>query len=87
MMVRSLCSSLFTIPEKIEVPKAMLDALGITTIVNTRFSPKNKIILIEINDADTLARLSPDFTTLINSYDGINGVLVTARSNNTDFPF
>jgi len=73
--------------EKIEVPKAMLDALGIATTVNTRFSPKNKIILIEINDTDTLARLFPDFTALINSYDGINGVLVTARSNNTDFDF
>ena len=39
--------------EEIEVPKAMLDALGITTTVNTRFSQKNKIILIEIKDADT----------------------------------
>ena len=73
--------------EEIEVPKAMLDALGITTTVNTRFSQKNKIILIEIKDADTLGKLSPDFTALINSYTGINGVLVTARSSNTDFDF
>ncbi len=73
--------------EEIEVPKAMLDALGIAATVNTRFSPKNKIVLIEINDSDTLARLSPDFTALIDSYNGINGVLVTARSNNTDFDF
>ena len=73
--------------EDIEVPKAMLDALGITTTINIRLSPKNKIILIEINDADALARLSPDFTALIKSYNGINGVLVTARSNNTDFDF
>jgi len=73
--------------EKIEVPKVMLDALGITTTINTRFSQKNKIILIEIKDADTLGKLSPDFTALINSYTGINGVLVTARSSNTDFDF
>jgi PhzF family phenazine biosynthesis protein len=73
--------------EEIEVPKAMLDAIGIHTTVNTRFNPENKIILIEIHDADTLARLSPDFSALINSYDGINGVLVTARSNNSDFDF
>jgi PhzF family phenazine biosynthesis protein len=73
--------------EEIEVPKAMLNALGIATTVNTRFSTKNKIILIEINDSDTLARLSPDFTALINSYDAINGVLVTAASNNNDFDF
>src|SRR4030095_7617552 len=73
--------------EEIEVPKAMLDSLGIASTVNARFSLKNKIVLIEINDSDTLARLSPDFTALIDSCDGINGVLVTARSNNTDFDF
>ena len=73
--------------EEIEVPTRMLDALGITTTVNTRYSPNNKIILIEINNADTLARLSPDFTALTNSYSGINGVLITSRSNNTDFDF
>ena len=73
--------------EEIKVPKLMLDALGITTTVDTRYSPQNKIILIEINNADTLARLSPDFGALIKSYRGINGVLITARSNNTDFDF
>src|SRR6188768_3695624 len=59
--------------EEIEAPKAMLDALGITTTVNTRFSQKNKIILIEIKDSDTLGKLSPDFAALIDSYSGING--------------
>jgi len=73
--------------EEIEVPKAMLDALGITATVNIRFSPKNKIILIEINDADMLAKLSPDFAALVNSYNDINGVLVTARSSNANFDF
>ena len=73
--------------EEIEVPKLMLEALGITTIINTRYNPETRIILIEINDADTLARLSPDFAALIKSYSGINGVLVTARSNNTNFDF
>ena len=73
--------------EEREVPKLMLDALGITTTVNTRYSPENKIILIEINNADELARLSPDFAALIKSYSGINGVLITARSNKTDFDF
>lgn len=73
--------------EEIEVPKLMLDALGITTTVNTRYNPKTRIILIEINNADELARLSPDFAALIKSYSGIDGVLITARSNNTDFDF
>src|SRR5882672_5189439 len=64
--------------EEIEVPQRMLDALGISEIANKRYSPKNKIILIEIKSALELANLKPDFTALINSYTGINGVLVTA---------
>jgi len=73
--------------EEIEVPKAVTDALGIGSIVDTRYSPKNKIILIEINDPAELANLKPNFLALINSYSGINGVLVTAQSNNPHFDF
>lgn len=72
---------------EIDVPKSILEAIGIDKTVNTRFSPKNKIILVEINNSDTLANLKPDFLALINSYSGINGVLVTAQSNNPDFDF
>jgi PhzF family phenazine biosynthesis protein len=73
--------------EETEVPEKMLKALGISKIVNKRYSPKNKIILIEINSASELANLKPDFTSLINSYSGINGVLVTAISDNENFDF
>jgi len=73
--------------QEIEVPKSMLDALGINQIVNTRFSPRNKIILIEINDTEALSGLKPNFPDLVHSYNGINGVLVTAGSDNAEFDF
>jgi len=73
--------------EAIDVPQSILDALGIDKIINSEYSSKNKIILIEIEDPDKLAGLSPDFVALLNSYKGINGVLVTAKSNNNDFDF
>jgi len=73
--------------QQIDVPIATLDALGIAKTVETRFSPRNKIILIEIDNTYTLANLKPDFLSLINSYQGINGVLVTARSDSSDFDF
>jgi PhzF family phenazine biosynthesis protein len=73
--------------EEIEVPDTMLAALGIKKIVNKRYSPNNKIILIEIESAAELANLAPDFTALLTSYKGINGVLVTAISNKEDFDF
>lgn len=72
---------------EIEVPKPVLDAIGIEETVETRFSPDRNIILIEISSSRTLADLKPDFNALINSYSGINGVLVTAESDSPDFDF
>ena len=69
------------------VPTAMLVALGIEQVTKTSYSPKNKIILLEINDAGTLAALKPDFNALVKSYENINGVLVTAPSNSIDYDF
>ncbi|HNP24955.1 MAG TPA: PhzF family phenazine biosynthesis protein [Panacibacter sp.] len=73
--------------EAIEVPRQMLEALGISAVVDKRYSPNNKIILIEIKDAAELARLTPDFAALVNSYTGINGVLITAVSNSEGVDF
>lgn len=71
----------------ISVPPAVLGALGLSEVTNTAFSAKNKIILLEISDADLLAALKPDFNALINSYGNINGILVTAPSTNADYDF
>ena len=69
------------------VPSVMLDALGLLKVTNTAFSEKNKIILLEISDDNLLAHLKPNFTALLNSYEGINGVLVTAASGNREYDF
>jgi PhzF family phenazine biosynthesis protein len=71
----------------IAVPAAVLQALGLTETANTAYSEKSKIILLEINNADLLAKLRPDFKALVSSYQGINGVLVTAPSNNSDYDY
>jgi PhzF family phenazine biosynthesis protein len=70
-----------------EVPDTLLYALGISSVIEIRYSEKNKIILIEISSADDLAVLKPDFAALVHSYKGINGVLVTAISNMPDIDF
>jgi PhzF family phenazine biosynthesis protein len=63
------------------VVPGMLEALELTAITDTVYSPHNKIILLEISSTDVLKNLQPDFTALVNSYSGINGVLVTAPGN------
>ena len=73
--------------EGIEVPKGILNALGISEIVHTRYCPHLKIILIEMKSAHVLANLKPDFVALIKSYSGIHGVLVTAVSDNENYDF
>ncbi len=72
---------------EVEVPKSMLEALGINYVINKVYSPKNKIIVLEIKDSDALADLTPNFEALLKSKDGINGVLVTAISINKDYDF
>ncbi len=73
--------------EGIKVPESMLNALGIDSIIASRYNPENKIILIEINSTDTLGKLYPDFVSLVKSYNGINGVLVTAKAEDKIFDF
>jgi len=73
--------------EEIEVPQPVLDALGITSMLNRKYSPKNKIILIEMRGTDALSNLQPNFQALLQSYSGINGVLVTAQADGTEYDF
>lgn len=69
------------------VPPALLAALGIKKVVNTTFNTQKKIILLQIADAKILADLRPNFTALVQSYYGINGVLVTAPGKDDQYDF
>jgi len=69
------------------IPPGTLAALGLEKVINTVYSPKNKIIVLEIGDSQLLAGLTPDFDALLKSYENINGILVTARSANEEYDF
>lgn len=71
----------------LKTPLSVLHALGLKEAANTTFSPKNKIILLEITDSEILASLTPDFHALIKSFENINGVLVTAPANTPEYDF
>ncbi|HVZ57670.1 MAG TPA: PhzF family phenazine biosynthesis isomerase [Chitinophagaceae bacterium] len=73
--------------QDVVVPPALTAALGIDQLVCARLSPRNGIILLEMEDPARLARLQPDFQALVNSHSGINGVLLTARSRNPNYDF
>lgn len=63
------------------VPQNLLDALGLRTCLNARYNSETNILMLEIGDAEVLGALAPDYSALKASHDSINGVLVTAGSN------
>jgi PhzF family phenazine biosynthesis protein len=69
------------------VPERLLKALGLARTSNARFNVETKILMLEIDDAEVLGNLKPDFLALKASHDSINGVLVTAASNNDHFDY
>lgn len=70
-----------------EVPDALIKALGIHKIANSVYNTETNIIVLEIDDVQVLQNLKPNFEALIRSHDTINGVLVTATSNKENFDF
>jgi PhzF family phenazine biosynthesis protein len=70
-----------------DVPSALLSALGIDAVTNCVYNEETKILLLEISDSATLAKLRPDFRAHVLSYDGINGVVVTSRSDREYYDF
>ena len=65
----------------------MLTALGLPEVINSELNAETRILLLEVASPETIRSLNPDFRSLIESHNGINGVLVTAPSDQTDFDF
>ena len=69
------------------IPQPTLAALGIEKIENCTYNKETNIIVIEIKSTEKLKNLAPDFVALKKSHDSINGVLVTAKSEDGVYDF
>lgn len=69
------------------VPQALQAALGISEILNCVYNTECKILVIEIESAKELTALITDYSSLIHSHTGINGVSITAQSDNDNLDF
>lgn len=74
-----------TVPS--EVPKELLNALGVSDVLNVAYNKETNILLLEIESSEVLQKLDPDFEALKKSHNSINGVLITALSRRKDFDF
>lgn len=70
-----------------EAPTALLDALGISTVVNCEHNEETNVMLLEIPDAGVLSSLDPDYGALVAAHDSLYGVLVTAPGNDDRFDY
>ncbi len=70
-----------------EVSQSLLGALGLETICSSRFNAETRILMLEIDNTKVLRALEPDYHSLKASHDSINGVLVTAKSNDDVYDY
>jgi PhzF family phenazine biosynthesis protein len=71
-----------------DAPQALLDAMGIKEINNSGYNHENLELMIELEDADVLRNLQPDFAAMKASIKTMClEVVVTAKSKQTDFDF
>lgn len=63
------------------VPKGMLEALGLDHVLHAVYCEATNMLLFEIENAETLRNLRPDFNALVQTNDTIHGLVVTAQGN------
>ncbi len=73
--------------EAVDTPTAVLQALGIGTVLESRYSTHTQIIQLEVHSSAELAALKPDFKALLAAHSGINGVLVTAAATDDTYDY
>ena len=64
----------------------MMSALGIETVLHAGFNKETNVLMLEIESADQLQKLKPDYQQLLDSHDSIHGLSVTARATD-EFDF
>ena len=70
-----------------QAPQALQAALGISDVINAQMCDDIKSLLVEIDDVELLRKLTPDYSALVASHGGIDGVCVTARSGQAGYDF
>lgn len=63
-----------------DIPPLLLEALGVQLVVDARLNHMDRMLLLELVDAETVAGLRPDFARLVRSTNTLSGVVVTAPS-------
>ncbi|SHG59603.1 phenazine biosynthesis protein PhzF family [Fodinibius roseus] len=73
--------------EKSTVDEDIKRALGINEVLNCEYNSFHNIVMLEIGSSEVLKNLAPIFSVLRNIETSINGVLVTAQSEQNEYDY
>ncbi|MEO7046525.1 MAG: PhzF family phenazine biosynthesis isomerase, partial [Ferruginibacter sp.] len=65
----------------------LYEAFGIKNPIATKFVKELDMLIIEVSDKATLIEINPNFTRAIKSSDSLKEVVVTAKSQDTEYDF
>lgn len=70
------------IPEEINIPKELLDSLGINDYEDIKIGRNTRKLIIRVNDENTILNLKPDYNKMksIKFNDDVKGVAVTTNN-------
>ena len=67
--------------------EALFDAFGIENSASTRLAPDLDMLIVEVNDKQTLLDIKPNFQKAIESSQTIKEVVITTKSDDKDYDF
>jgi PhzF family phenazine biosynthesis protein len=67
--------------------KELYEAFGIDNPIATKFAKELDMLIIEVSDKATLINIKPNFIKAIQTSDSIKEVVVTAKSQDTEYDF
>lgn len=67
--------------------KALYEAFGIENALATKFAEELDMLIIEVADKTTLINIKPDFTRAVQTSGVVKQVVITAKSQDSDYDF
>lgn len=68
-------------------PPDLLQAIGLTQYTHSGFNHDLKMLIVEVEDLETLKQITPDFPRLTASISVLNNLVITARSTDPAYDF
>lgn len=73
--------------EAYEPNSELYKALGISSALNARYASALDMLVLEVSDKNAITAINPDYSGLIKSSDHLKELVITAKSDDTEYDF